>query len=136
MEQGVSVTFRVAKRELFTVRYNKVGSNEHYDFATSMTILNYRRTDAEAGGQCQLRYLDLSSVAGQFYTKWNPHHLQQLTPEQLTELHRDLRIMRHHYPSIKGDKFERMVALDREVTRVGAEKYVIQQHSATVVDQR
>lgn len=116
-DKSLTYSFRVGDRNIFVVRYDRVGDNKTMDFATSSSELNKRRTDITRGGQAQKDLLPKGSKAREFYEKWDKKHLKSLTQKEYNELNNDIEELKKEYPNINSDKFSEQVELDRNSKR-------------------
>lgn len=103
-------SFQITRMVVFNVSYYTLGSNRLPHFSTWAAKFNQPKTDYRECGQCQDRLL--TGEARKFWQKWDPHHLGQLTDEELAELRADIDALKERYewveklsPTKVGDGF-------------------------------
>ncbi len=89
--------FQISRMIIFGVDYYTLGSNKHPYFATSAGQFNQPKTDYNRCGQSQNALLKPTSLAHQFYDKWNNLHLKDLTDEQYKDLVNDIEGLKKRY---------------------------------------
>lgn len=88
--------FMISRMIVFEVNYYTLGSNGHPHFATEANEFNRPKTDYKRGGQAQSDLL--KGAARKMWLKWDHKHLQDLSPEEYTELIQDIEHLKTVYP--------------------------------------
>lgn len=89
--------FQITKLIMFEVDYYTVGSNSQPYFGTSANQFYKNKSGYTQGGQAQEDLLPHASAAYKFYKKWDSKHLCALTPEEMDNLEKDLKILKNTY---------------------------------------
>ena len=96
-KQEFVAVFQLSKMRVLNVEYYTLGTNGHPYFATSAGEFIRSKRDWSRCGQCQEYITKGFSTARQFYEKWDPFHLKDLTEEQYTEMRSDLEALMKKY---------------------------------------
>ena len=92
--------FQLSKTEIFNVAYYTCGRNTSPYFTTSGEVFARNKRDYIRCGQCQDYLLRNYKTAREFYQKWGPLHLRELTEEQYKEMRTDLEKLFDKYNSM------------------------------------
>lgn len=129
MKQEFKLAFKLSALDMFFVNYFTLGRNSHPHFSTSAAHLNRRKTDYDTCGQCQEEVLKKYRTANNFYKKWDPKHLKDLTDEEYQELLEDLEILKIRYDYVENTNekidhiaFCEIVELSKKPRRKGITK--------------
>ena len=96
--------FQVSRMIIFEVDYYTLGSNKEPYFATSAAEFNRPKSDYNSSGQAQESLLKGFPTAYNFYKKWDPYHLKDLTDEQYEELVKDIERLKQKYNYVEQKK--------------------------------
>lgn len=88
--------FMVSRMIVFEISYYTLSTNKHPHFTTAANEFNRPKTDYNRCGQAQSELL--KGVARKTWLKWDHKHLQELNPEEYTELIQDIEHLKTVYP--------------------------------------
>ena len=88
--------FMISRMIVFEIHYYTLSTNKRPHFSTSANEFNRPKTDYKTGGQAQDRLL--KGTARKMWLKWDHKHLQDLSPEEYTELMQDIEHLKTVYP--------------------------------------
>ena len=89
--------FQLSKMRMFEVHYYTLGGNKAPYFSTTAEEFIKSKRDYSMCGQCQPYVLKEFRTARQFFEKWDPYHVHDLTEEQYAEMVSDLDALKHKY---------------------------------------
>ena len=87
--------FEISRMVIFEVNYHTIGGNNHPYFATNAVKFIWSKRDYETCGQCQERVL--TGKALEFFKKWNPLHLKDLTEDEYRLILEDIEVLKGAY---------------------------------------
>ena len=89
--------FQLSKMRMFHVAYYTLSTNSHPHFTTTANEFIRSKRDYRTGGQAQDYVTKGFTTARNFWQKWDPMHLKDLTEEQYTEMVSDLEALKKKY---------------------------------------
>lgn len=89
--------FQLSKMRMFNVAFYTLGTNSRPYFATQAGEFIRSKRDYRTCGQAQDYVTKGFNTARQFYKKWDPFHLHDLTEEQYAEMISDLEALKKKY---------------------------------------
>lgn len=88
--------FMISRMIVFEISYYTLSTNKHPHFTTAANEFNRPKTDYKRCGQAQSELL--KGIARKIWLKWDHKHLQELNPEEYTELIQDIEHLKTVYP--------------------------------------
>ena len=89
--------FQLSKMRVFNVEFYTLSTNSHPYFATQASEFIRSKRDYSTCGQAQDYVTKGFTTARNFWQKWNPMHLKDMTEEQYTEMVSDLETLKKKY---------------------------------------
>lgn len=103
MKQEFLYAFKLDRMTVFEVHYYTLGGNKTPHFSTEAEHFIRSKRDYDRSGQAQETLLPGHKAAYEFYKKWDPKHLHDLTDEEYEEVVRDLEELKSTYQWIYKD---------------------------------
>ena len=93
--------FQITKSIVFEVSYYRLSNNTEKRFTTSASLFNRPKTDYNQSGQAQESLLPEFTPAFNFYKKFDPLHIKDLTQEQYIEILCEISKLKEKYNFIE-----------------------------------
>lgn len=89
--------FQITRTIIFEVSYYRLGSNKNKHYSTEASQFNRPKTDYNQCGQAQESLLKRFPLAYNFYLKYDPCHLHDISEETHTNILNDIEKLKEKY---------------------------------------